>query len=187
MGLFRWLFFNLIYLLQRPRWDTGISPPELLAFLDGRAPGRALDFGCGTGLNVLAMAQAGWQVTGVDFSIPAVAAARRRLKDAGVDAEIRLQSVIDRRGLAGPYDLIFDVGCYFGLPEAEKILYERNLTHLLAPGGIFLAYMHLRRPGETSGATEEEIARLGQRLNLQRRVDGVEGPRASAWFWFVRP
>jgi len=131
------------------------------------------------------MAQAGWQVTGVDFSIPAVAAARRRLKSASVPAEIRIQRVTDVRGLAGPYDLIFDVGCYFGLPESEKILYERNLTHLLTPGGVFLVYMHLRRPGETSGATEEDIARLSQRLTLQRRVDGVEGPRASAWFWFV--
>lgn len=185
--MFRWLFFNLIYLLQRPRWDTGISPPELLAFLNGRKPGRALDFGCGTGLNVLALALAGWQVTGVDFSIPAVVAARRRLKRAGVDADIRMQSVIDTRGLDGPYDLIFDVGCYFGLSEAEKILYERNLTSLLAPGGYFLAYLHLRRPGETFGATEEEIARLCKRLTLERREDGADGARASAWFWFVRP
>lgn len=185
--MIRWLFFNLIYLLHRPRWDTGISPPELLAFLAGRAPGRALDLGCGTGLNVLTLAQAGWQVTGVDYSIPAVVAARRRLKRAGVEAEICMQSVTETHGLPGPFDLIFDVGCYFGLPEAEKLVYERNLSHLLAPGGYFLVYMHLRRPGETFGATEEVIARLGERLTLERREDGVEGPRASVWLWLVRP
>lgn len=184
--ILRWLFFNLIYLFQRPRWDTGISPPELLDYIAQHPRGRALDLGCGTGLNVLALARAGWQVTGVDFSIPAVIAARRRLKRAGMNAEIRMHSVTDVRGLAGPFDLLFDVGCYFGLPEADKAAYERNLSHLLVPGGDFLVYMRLRRPGETFGATEEDIARLGQRLTLKRREDGVEGSAKSVWLWFAR-
>ena len=45
----RRIFFELRYLLGDVPWDTGVSPPELLDFLDRHPPGRALDLGCGTG------------------------------------------------------------------------------------------------------------------------------------------
>ena len=41
-----WYYFN-------PPWDSGISPPELLDFLEGRSSGHAIDLGCGTGTNVI--------------------------------------------------------------------------------------------------------------------------------------
>ena len=37
-----WLFYNLRY-IRRPPWDSGITPPELQAFLKGLSPGRAID------------------------------------------------------------------------------------------------------------------------------------------------
>jgi cyclopropane fatty-acyl-phospholipid synthase-like methyltransferase len=81
MGAFRrWFNFNRWY-FGRPPWDTGVSPPELLAHLDVHAPGRALDIGCGTGTNAITMAQHGWQVTGMDFAVKASPrrGAKRRL------------------------------------------------------------------------------------------------------------
>ena len=60
----RWLF-NLWY-FQRPPWDSGISPPELMEFIRSSQPGRALDLGCGTGTNIITLAKNGWQVTGVE-------------------------------------------------------------------------------------------------------------------------
>ena len=66
--MFRRIYFNLLYLFTRPPWDTGVSPPELYDFIENHEPGRAIDIGCGTGTNVITLAQAGWQVTGVDFA-----------------------------------------------------------------------------------------------------------------------
>src|SRR5690606_35007417 len=112
--LSRWLQFNLMY-LNSPPWDTGVSPPELLEFIRAHAPGNAIDLGCGTGTNLLTLARAGWTVTGVDYALKAVAAARRRLARAGISGEVRSGDGSRLEVVRGSYDLVLDIGCYHGL------------------------------------------------------------------------
>ncbi len=69
-----WWRFQWRYWRGRTPWDTQITPPEVMEFLSGTPPGKALDLGCGTGTNAITLARHGWQVTGVDF-IPKVAGA----------------------------------------------------------------------------------------------------------------
>ena len=61
---------QLMYLVGFKPWDSGVSPPELVAAVEGPQalpPGRALDLGCGTGTNAIYMARHGWDVTGADL------------------------------------------------------------------------------------------------------------------------
>ena len=76
------LIFELWCLLGRAPWDTGISPSELMAFSESHHPGRALDLGCGTGTNLVTMAQLGWQATGVDVSGRAIFQPRHKAHTA---------------------------------------------------------------------------------------------------------
>lgn len=195
-NLFRRLLFHYWYFRQPP-WDTGISPPELLEFIQEHKPsspmdkpGRAIDIGCGTGTNVVTLARAGWQVTGVDFAPRAIKLARQKAAEAGIQAELSVQDATKLEGIHGPFDLAFDLGCFHTIPPADRNRYLEQLDRILAPGGFWLMYGFLKSDGSgaTPGLDEEDIRRITTRLTLLSRRDGVDehGESSSAWFLFQK-
>lgn len=51
----------------------------------GRSEGRrVLDIGCGAGRNAIPLASLGWDVVGIDMSVPMLCAAKQRARDASV-------------------------------------------------------------------------------------------------------
>ncbi len=187
MKIWGWLSFNLAYFLGRPRWDTQISPPELLRFMADNPPGRALDLGCGTGTNVLALARAGWQVTGVDYAWRAIRLARRRLVQAGLNADFRLGSVLELNGLAQKFDLILDIGCFHGLSKEGKLAYRLELQRLLAEGGAWLVFGFRNETGEGGfGIGLEDISAISQELSLVSREDSLDHSHPASWLMFKK-
>ncbi len=174
------------YLFDQPVWDTGISPPELREYLSTHSPGRALDLGCGTGTNVVTLAKAGWQVSGVDFSRRAIGLARRKLKQHGLEAELWVESVTQLRPIKPSFDLILDIGCFHQLENKEREKYSRHIRRLLKPGGDYLLYAHYRMsPQDTYGINETDVERFLSFLRLIRRTEGLERQsRLSVWLWF---
>jgi SAM-dependent methyltransferase len=183
----RKLFFTLRYWLDNPPWDTGVTPPEVYKFLGNHTPGRALDLGCGTGTNVITLAQHGWQVEGVDFVPRAIRTARKKARRAGVVDRVsfKVGDALSPKSFQGSYDLILDIGCLHSFPEEVIETHARNLRDHLAVRGTFLLYTHINPgPGEGHGATEGSLATLGEYLTLVRREDGEEFSRPSAWLEF---
>lgn len=183
----RRLFFNLWY-YRSPPWDTGISPPELVAFVESHPPGRALDLGCGTGTNVITLAHHGWEATGVDFAPRAIRIAKRKARQADVDIDLRVADVTKLNDIRGSFDLILDMGCFHSLPPAGKLSYIHNLERLLGPGGTYLMYGFFKESVDAGpGLVEADLEKLRERLRLVERQDGSErGLCPSAWFRFVR-
>jgi cyclopropane fatty-acyl-phospholipid synthase-like methyltransferase len=185
--MLRKIRFTLQY-FGKPRWDTGISPPELLEFIDRQAPGRALDLGCGTGTNAITLARHGWQVTGVDFVDKAIRTARRKAKQAGVEINFYIHDVTQLDHLKEKYDLILDIGCLHSLPAKSRPTYYRNVQRLLAPNGTFLLYGFIKPDldPDLPGLNETELGQLQKMFKLQSRNNGSDhNSRQSAWFTFA--
>lgn len=185
---FRRLFFEMWY-FRRPPWDTGISPPELYAFLENHEPGKALDLGCGTGTNVMTLASYGWQVTGVDFSRRAIRIAKTKVSAMHTTVCLRVDDVTRLENISGPFNLILDIGCLHGIPADRRQAYYHNLDRLLAGGGTYLLYAFWHEAGSdrASGLINSDLESLTQMLTLVNRQDGSErGRRPSTWFTFLR-
>ncbi|MFD7441893.1 class I SAM-dependent methyltransferase [Streptomyces sp. NPDC059909] len=119
------------------------KPDENLASYAERSlitPGRALDLGCGPGRNALHLASLGFDVDAVDLSPAAIAWAGDRAREAGADG-VRFHCgdafELTAAELCGPYDLIYDSGCFHHLPPHRRISYLALIERVLAPGGHF--------------------------------------------------
>ena len=73
----------------RPRHSE--PHPYLREALESATPGRALELGCGDGVNAVWLASHGWTVTAVDISSVALDAAAKRAERAGVSSRITWQ------------------------------------------------------------------------------------------------
>jgi SAM-dependent methyltransferase len=177
-------------------WDQALPPPEVIAFAEGAAPGRALDLGCGMGRASIYLAQRGWICDGVDFIPVAVDLARERAKAAGVEDRVRffVASVAHLDEFEPSYDLAIDVGCMHNLRGGDLVSYAAGVARLVRPGGEYLLFAHLA--DETDGATnarltEQDIRALFEDAFALERVErGTTTVREmtwpSAWFWMRR-
>lgn len=189
-NIVRRLTFEYLYFRQPP-WDTGISPPELLEFIQEHQPGRAIDIGCGTGTNLITLAQAGWKVTGVDFASRAIKISRRKLEKAGVQADLRVRDATNLHDIRGPFDFALDLGCLHGIPEERRAKYLEELHRILAPGGFWLLYAFLKPEMDPAarGLGEADLRLISTHFSLLSRRDGYDNGRGrpSAWFLFRKP
>ena len=143
-------FFRAAYLLGVKPWDSGISPPELVAVVEGQdrlASGKALDLGCGTGTNSIYLAQHGWEATGVDFVPRAINAARRKASAIGVSPRFVVGDVtrLTELGVGAGYDLLLDLGCFHSIPDAGRDAYVHGATDVARPGATMLLFCFVRR------------------------------------------
>ncbi|HEV2216474.1 MAG TPA: methyltransferase domain-containing protein [Candidatus Dormibacteraeota bacterium] len=143
------LFFRAAYRFGFKPWDSGVTAPELVAFVESNPGGKALDLGCGTGTNCIYLAQHGWDVTGVDFVPRAIRLAKTKAQRAGVTPRLIVGDVtrLVDMGVGDGYRLIFDVGCFHSIPDSGRAAYVRGATAVAAPGATMLLFCFLRGEG----------------------------------------
>ena len=182
----RRLFFTLLYWFSRPRWDTDITPPQLVDLIEIQKfkTGRALDLGCGTGTNAIYLVKHGWEVVGIDFVGKAINTAKQKAKAANVNVEFFQGDVTRLDFLNPPFDLILDIGCFHSLPIDRRSAYINGARRLLTSGGVFLCYA-FKPEARMSGLAPDEMIELFQDGFVNTKVEHGEG-MPSAWYWFKR-
>ncbi|WP_327150325.1 class I SAM-dependent methyltransferase [Nocardia sp. NBC_01329] len=184
------------YSAGKAPWDTGVTPPELVALVEGNDTlplGRALELGCGTGTNATYLARHGWEVTAVDLIDSAVAQAREKASAAGAAVRVLHGDAtrLDELDVPGPFDLFFDLSCYCGIPPHRRDAYAAGLTDRAAPGARLLMFGYGPEPvgnpmpevtSWAEGVTADELRTKFPGWEL---LDVIPGTNPVPTFWFT--
>lgn len=163
----------------------GRCAPETLR-RPGATTARALDLGCGAGDVSLELAEAGFDVTGVDFSPVALRKAREAAGQRGlgpdrvrfVEGDLTAGHV---EGVTGPFDLLVDYGTLDDLPEPGRRAMADYVTALARPGSRLFLFAFSGRP--------EDLPRVSFR-GPSRAFPGIVPGEIEALFaaaWQIEP
>ena len=164
--------------VERLPWYSAPLDPDLEGALEqhGIRTGRVLDPGTGPGTQAMALAERGFAVTASDVSSAAVEYARRKAAARGVAVRFVRDDVLATR-LTGPFDVVFDRGCFHVLKAAQRPVYVETMHRLLAPSGwLFLKTFSHQQFGDFGPYrfAPDEIHRLFDSTAGFRVVDIVD-------------
>jgi SAM-dependent methyltransferase len=191
----RWAY-DVLYRIGAARrwrgWDKGTGPELVDLVESGRitreslAPARVIDLGCGTGANILFLAERGFQGLGVDFSPVAIAKARRLAETRGLTDRARFvvgdvtASSID--GVNGSFDLVVVYNTLQDVVGAARMALADAVRRLTRPGSLVLLWCWYKAPAELPlisfrgpsrllplvVAPEEEEELFGEAFHIER-------------------
>lgn len=155
-------FWNVRYAEGRTPWDFGGVPSGLKSFLQ-RAPGagKVLIPGCGSGYEVKAFHDAGYEALAIDFSPAAVEQAKHvlgPLADRVILGDFFSYDFGEQR-----FDIIYERTFLCALTPARWPDYVNKIGDLLLPGGRLIgAFLHGQRSssGPPFPISEDEAKEL---------------------------
>ena len=117
-------------------WDTGRPQPAIvrLASVGGFA-GPVLDAGCGTGENALHIASLGLPVLGFDVAETALASARAKAGDRGIEVEFATADAFGLERLGRQFETVLDCGLFHTFDGNERPRYVASLASVTARNG----------------------------------------------------
>jgi SAM-dependent methyltransferase len=110
-------------------WDIGHPQPAIVRLATGGGiVGAVLDVGCGTGENALHVAALGLSVLGVDVAETALAIARQKADDRGIEIEFAAADAFHLERLGRTFATVLDCGLFHALDADERRVYVASLA-----------------------------------------------------------
>ncbi len=162
------------YVAGETPWDVGRPCEELVAAIEQGLlqPTRALELGCGTGVNACYLAEQGFSTTAVDLSPTAIERARQRAAKQGVQVDFVCADLADLPTYDEPFRFVYDRGCYHAVRRSNLTGYVDVLSRVTAAGTQMLLLAANADEQASSGpprVTEREIRdELGTLFDIQR-------------------
>jgi len=153
-------------------WDLGGPTPifKRLATSGQFKPGRMIVLGAGRGHDAREFARHGFDVTAVDFALPAVQE-MYRLADPAAPVEILQHDIFTLpETLNHSFDYVLEYTCFCAIDPKRRVEYADLVTRLLKPDGIYidLAFpLDRRKGGPPFAVTEAEIFDLFQKRGFK--------------------
>ncbi|MGB8651876.1 MAG: class I SAM-dependent methyltransferase [Mycobacteriales bacterium] len=142
-------------------WSRGLLPA-----LDNA---RVLDVGCGNGRNSRWFAEQGARVCGVDVSVTLLDFVRDQMPE---NVDLSPLNILRGTLPEGPFDVIYDSGCFHHVAPHRRATYIERVLPLLAPSGAFgivtlasemdesASDMQMLASGDTGGGTTFSLTDL---------------------------
>jgi SAM-dependent methyltransferase len=119
-----------------PPWDIDQPQPAIARLAsDGGFAGTVLDAGCGTGENALLVASLGLPVLGVDVAETALAIAREKARDRGLEAEFAAADGMHLERLGRRFETVLDCGLFHTFDRDERPGYVASLASVTEHDG----------------------------------------------------
>jgi SAM-dependent methyltransferase len=117
-------------------WDIGRPQPVVVRLAAGGGfAGAVLDAGCGTGENTLHIASLGFPVLGVDVAETALAIARAKAADRGIEAEFATADALRLERLGRQFATVLDCGLFHTFDGEERPGYVTSLASVTERDG----------------------------------------------------
>jgi SAM-dependent methyltransferase len=117
-------------------WDVGRPQPAIVRLASERGfAGVVLDAGCGTGENALHLASLGLSVLGVDVAETALAIARAKAEDRGLEVEFAAADALALARLERTFQTVLDCGLFHTFDGDERPGYVTSLASVTLPDG----------------------------------------------------
>ena len=178
--------------LERSETDRYLAPPadtpfalEYAFHLLGDVRGKTvLDLGCGSGGNVVILAERGAQVVGVDISPDLVAIAQQRIRSANLRATIKVGDAYNTGLPDESVDVIFCIALIHHLDikvardEMRRVLRKGGMVILKEPVRFSAFYARVRNllPAQDD-ISEYEHPLTQEELSLMTQTFQVDGTR----------
>ena len=178
-------------------WDIGRPQAAFArAAAEGGFAGAVLDAGCGTGENGLLAASLGLPVVGVDVAETALAMARRKAAERGLEAEFVMADALHLERLGRRFETVLDCGLFHTFNAEERPGYVASLASVTERGGT-LYVLCFSDEGEEAGPhpVREEEVREALHVGSGWEIASIERDwietrfgqkRLAAWFVTAR-
>lgn len=128
--------WNASYLDGPAPWDIDRPQAAVVRLAAaGGFTGPVLDAGCGTGENALHVAALRVPVVGVDVAETALAIAREKAADRGLEVEFAAADALQLQLLGRTFETVLDCGLFHTFDGDERPAYVASLASVTEPGG----------------------------------------------------
>jgi ubiquinone/menaquinone biosynthesis C-methylase UbiE len=156
-----------------------------------------LDAGCGTGEHALHVASLGLPVVGVDVAETALAIAREKAADRGIEAEFAWADALRLERLGRRFDTVLDCGLFHTFDGDERPEYVASLASVIERGGtLYVLCFSDGSPDTGPHPVRQEELRAAFNPSTGWNVAAIEPDRietrvhdhgAPAWFATIKP
>ena len=178
-------------------WDTGQPQPAIVRVASkGGLAGPVLDAGCGTGENALHVASLGLPVLGIDVAETAVAIARAKADDRGINVEFAVADALQLERLGRKFATVMDCGLFHTFDGDERPRYVASLASVTEQGGtLYVLCFSDGGPDTGPHPISQEELRAAFNPSTGWNVAAIEPDRfqtryhddgASAWFATIK-